>query len=390
MDTPDPAATDNADARANETANPKTEAKPPAAGAAPADDQKPKHPVLRRTLLIAGPIVAIAIGIWWYLTGGQYISEDDSYVGAADVTITPQVTGQVLRVAVSPNQLVKEGELLFEIDPEPFEISLDQAQAELVQASEKLQGLVLTYQSQQASVAQAKADVTYAQQEFDRVNALVRDSVATRATFDAAQKNLRVAQQAQQAAQASADATLAELGGNIDKPIDQHATYLAAKAAVELAQRNVRLTRILAPFAGTVTQVENIQPGSFLSVGSSAFSLIGSDSWVDANIKETDLTHIKVGDSATIVLDSYPDQTLQATVQSISPASGSIFALLPAQNASGNWVKVVQRMPVRLTVTEPDPNVVMRDGASATVTINTNYHRTLGTLWRDLTGWVGL
>ena len=390
MDTPDPAAADSADARANETANPKTEAKPPAAGAAPADDQKPKHPVLRRTLLIAGPIVAIAIGIWWYLTGGQYISEDDSYVGAADVTITPQVTGQVLRVAVSPNQLVKEGELLFEIDPEPFEISLDQAQAELVQASEKLQGLVLTYQSQQASVAQAKADVTYAQQEFDRVNALVRDSVATRATFDAAQKNLRVAQQAQQAAQASADATLAELGGNIDKPIDQHATYLAAKAAVELAQRNVRLTRILAPFAGTVTQVENIQPGSFLSVGSSAFSLIGSDSWVDANIKETDLTHIKVGDSATIVLDSYPDQTLQATVQSISPASGSIFALLPAQNASGNWVKVVQRMPVRLTVTEPDPNVVMRDGASATVTINTNYHRTLGTLWRDLTGWVGL
>ena len=390
MDTPDPAAADSADARANETANPKTEAKPPAAGAAPADDQKPKHPVLRRTLLIAGPIVAIAIGIWWYLTGGQYISEDDSYVGAADVTITPQVTGQVLRVAVSPNQLVKEGELLFEIDPEPFEISLDQAQAELVQASEKLQGLVLTYQSQQASVAQAKADVTYAQQEFDRVNALGRDSVATRATFDAAQKNLRVAQQAQQAAQASADATLAELGGNIDKPIDQHATYLAAKAAVELAQRNVRLTRILAPFAGTVTQVENIQPGSFLSVGSSAFSLIGSDSWVDANIKETDLTHIKVGDSATIVLDSYPDQTLQATVQSISPASGSIFALLPAQNASGNWVKVVQRMPVRLTVTEPDPNVVMRDGASATVTINTNYHRTLGTLWRDLTGWVGL
>ncbi|BCP53226.1 hemolysin D [Kaistia sp. 32K] len=352
--------------------------------------QKPKHPTLRRTLLLGGPIVAIVLGLWLYLTGGQYVSEDDSYVGAADVTIVPQVTGQVTRVAVGPNQLVKAGDLLFEIDAQPFQIALDQAQAELVQVQEKLQGLILTYNQQQASVAQAKADLTFAQQEFDRINALVKDSVETRAAYDQAQRELRVAQQAQLAAQSGAAATLAQLGGSIDKPIEQHSAYLAAKAQVELAERNVRLTQVFAPFAGTVTQVENIQPGSFLSIGQAAFSLIGADSWVDANIKETDLTHIKVGDPATVVLDSYPNQPIEAEVESISPASGSVFALLPAQNASGNWVKVVQRMPVRLKITKTDPNVVLRDGASATVSIDTGYRRTLGTLWHDLASMVGI
>lgn len=357
---------------------------------AAADDNSPRHPVLRRALLIAGPLVAIAIGLWLYLSGGKDVSEDDSYVGAANVTITPQVSGQVIRVAVGPNQLVKQGELLFEIDPEPFEIALDRANADLAQTSEKLKGLILTYNQQQASVAQTKADVTFAQQEFDRISALAKDKVVTQAQLDQAQRSLRVAEQAQRAAVSAAAAALADLGGSIDKPIEQHATYLAAKAQVELAERNVRLTRVLAPFAGTVTQVENIQPGSFLAVGEAAFTLIGSDTWIDANIKETDLTHIKVGDPATVVLASYPDQTLQAKVQSITPASGSVFALLPAQNASGNWVKVVQRMPVRLTITKPHPNVVMRDGASATVSIDTGYRRTLGTLWRDLAGMVGL
>ncbi len=352
--------------------------------------ETPKRPVLRRALLIAGPVAVIGIGLWLYLSGGQYVSEDDSYVGTPNVTITPQVTGQVIKVAVIPNQIVNEGDLLFEIDPQPFQITLDQANAELEQVSEKLKGLVLTYHQQQASVAQATADVTFAQQEFDRISTLLRDNVSTRAAFEQAEKDLRVAQEAKLAAESNAAATLAQLGGTIDKPLEKHATYLAAKAKVELADRNLRLTRVLAPFAGTVTQVENVQSGTFLSTGESAFSLIGLQSWVDANIKETDLTHIKVGDPATVVLDSYPDVTLQAQVQSISPASGSVFALLPAQNASGNWVKVVQRMPVRLIFINPDPNVVMRDGASATVSINTNYHRSLETLWRDLADLIGL
>lgn len=357
---------------------------------ASAADNAPKHPGLRRALLIAGPVVAIVIALWLYLSGGQYVSEDDSYVGTADVTITPQVSGQVTTVAVTPNQVVKQGELLFEIDPEPFEIELDRANAALVEASEKLKGLILTYNQQQASVAQAKDDVTFAQQQFERVQALLQDKVATQAQFDQGQRALEVAKQAQRAAEAGAASTLAELGGSIDRPVEQRAPYLAAKAQVELAQRNVRLTRVLAPFAGTVTQVENIQPGSFLQAGQAAFSLIGSDAWIDANIKETDLTHIKVGDPVTVVLDSYPDQTLKGEVESITPASGSVFALLPAQNASGNWVKVVQRMPVRIKLIDPEPGIVMRDGASATVSINTGYHRSLGTLWHDLAGMVGI
>ena len=352
--------------------------------------ERPKRPVLRRILLIVGPVAAIGIGLWFYLSGGQYVSEDDSYVGRPNVTITPQVTGRVTRVAVIPNQIVKAGDLLFEIDPEPFQIALDQAKAELELASEKLKGLALTYQQEQESVAQATADVTFAQQDFDRISALLKDGVSTRAAFDQAQKDLRVAQQVRLAAESRAAATLADLGGYLNKPTDQHAAYLAAKAKVELADRNLRLTRVLAPFTGTVTQVENVQPGTFLSTGESAFSLIGAEGWVDANIKETDLTHIKVGDPATVVIGSYPDTTLQAKVQSISPASGSVFALLPAQNASGNWVKVVQRMPVRLVFIDPEPNVMLRDGASATVSIDTNYHRSLETLWRDLADLIGL
>ena len=358
---------------------------------APAAPEKAtRHSGLRRILLLAGPVVAIVIGLWLYLSGGQYVTEDDAYVGAANVTITPQVTGQVIRVAVGTNQMVQQDELLFEIDPEPFQIALDRANANLAEASEKLQGLLLTYHQDQASVAQTKADVTFAQQEFDRVSALVKDRVETQAALDQAQRTLRVAQQAQRAAESGAAATLAEFGGSVDKPIEQHAAYLAAKAEVELAARNVRLTKVLAPFAGTVTQVENIQPGSFLTVGQAAFSLIGLQTWVDANIKETDLTHIKVGDPATVTLDSYPDQVLKAEVQSITPASGSVFALLPAQNASGNWVKVVQRMPVRLKIITDNPAVVLRDGASASVSIDTGYHRSLATLWRDLAGMVGI
>jgi membrane fusion protein (multidrug efflux system) len=360
--------------------------------AKPAEPQleTPKHPGLRRALLTAGPVAVLGVSLWLYLSGGQYVSEDDSYVGAPNVTITPQVSGQVTRVAVVQNQTVQAGDLLFEIDPQPFQISLDQANAELEQVSEKLQGLVLTYRQQQAVVAQANADVTFAQQQFDRINTLVQDRVATRAAFDQAQKELRVAQQTKLGAESGADATLAQLGGNIDKPLEQHAAYLAARAQVLLAERNVRLTRVLAPFAGTVTQVENVQPGTFLATGQAAFSLIGSDSWVEANLKETDLTHIRVGAPATVVLDSYPDAVLQAEVQSLAPASGSVFALLPAQNASGNWVKVVQRVPVRLKIVKPHPDVVMRDGVSATVSINTGYHRSLATLWRDLKGMVGL
>ncbi len=355
-----------------------------------AADDRPKHPVLRRILLLLGPLVAIAIGVWMYLSGGTYVSEDDSYVHSANVAINPQISGQVSRVAVQPNETVKTGQLLFEIDPEPFKITLDEAQANLATVSEKLRGLVATYKQDQATVAQQNANVTYAREHYDRVNALVKDNVDSPAQLDKALQQLRDAQQSMQAAEAVAASVLAQLGGSLDIPIEQHATYQAAKAKVALAERNLRLTRILAPFSGIATKVENIQPGSYLTVGQNAFTLIGLDTWIIANIKETDLTHIKEGDPATVVLDSYPDQTLQAKVQSITPASGSVFALIPAENASGNWVKVVQRMPVRVIVTKPDPTVVMRDGASATVSIDTGYHRTLNTLWRDLRRMVGL
>ncbi|KTQ91210.1 hemolysin secretion protein D [Aureimonas ureilytica] len=345
---------------------------------------------LRRVLLLAGPIVLIAVALLLYFRGGGTVSEADSYIGAPNVAITPEVAGQVVEVDVSENQRVADGAVLFRLDPEPYQIAVDQAKAQLQQTEEKLKGLVLTYKQAEAEVQQTQADVTYAQQQFDRATNLAQTGVGTRQEADSARRDLRVAKDQLVAAQASASSTLAQLGGSADTPLEAQATYLEAKAALESAERNLRLATVTAPFAGIATQVDNIAVGSYLTGGKPAFTLVSTNAWVDANLKETDLVHVKVGDAVDVVVDNYPDLVLKGRVQSIAPASGSVFSLLPAQNASGNWVKVVQRIPVRVALENVPDNIVLRVGASATVSIQTGYHRTAGTLWDDIKGVVGL
>lgn len=344
----------------------------------------------RRLLLIAGPVVLVAVALILYFRGGGTVSEADSYVGAPNVAITPQVAGQVVEVDVAENQPVREGALLFRLDPEPYRIAVDQAKAQLQETREKLNGLVLDTKQAQAGVQQAQADVTYAQAQFDRATSLVQTGVGTRQEADSARRDLRVAQDQLQAAQASANSTLAQLGGSADTPIESQATYLEAKAALETAERNLRLATVTAPFDGIATQVDNIAVGSFLTAAKPAFTLVSTKAWVDANLKETDLAHVKVGDAVDVVVDNYPDLTLKGRVESVAPASGSVFSLLPAQNASGNWVKVVQRIPVRISLDGVPDGVILRVGSSATVSIETGYRRTPATLWKDVRGVVGL
>jgi membrane fusion protein (multidrug efflux system) len=356
----------------------------PVAAARPAPNR------LRRILLLAGPVALLALGLWLYLGGGGTVSEDDAYVGAPNVMVTTQVLGQVSEIAVEENSRVAAGQRLFRIDPEFYEIAVQQAAAELQSTKERLDGLVLTYKQSLASVQQSQADVAYAQTEFDRAQDLVRTGVGTQASADQTRRDLKVAQDQLLAAEAAASSTLASLGGATDIPTERQADYLAAAATLATAERNLRLSEIKAPFAGLVTQVDNIQIGSYLVAGQAAFSLVSTDSWVDANVKETDLVHMKVGNSVSITLDNYPGLPLKGTVESIAPASGSVFSLLPPQNASGNWVKVVQRIPVRIKIENVPADTVLRVGSSATVDISTGYRRTFETLVEDVRSVIGL
>lgn len=361
-----------------------------AVGAAEPAGPAPKTSRLRKILLLAGPIVAVIVVLLIYFSGGSTVSEADSYVGAPNVTIVTQVAGQVIRIDAVENGRVAEGDTLFQLDPEPYRIAADRADAQLQAVREKLTGLELTYRQAVATIAQYQADAAYAQTELDRAQELRQSGVGTQQAVDEARRNLRVAQDQLIAGQDAASSTLASLGGSADTPIEKQAEYLQGLAARELAQRNLRLATVTAPFDGIATQVDNIQRGTYLTPGQAAFTLVASSAWVDANIKETDLAHVKVGDRVGIVVDNYPDLELTGRVASVAPASGSVFSLLPPQNASGNWVKVVQRIPVRVDIDNLPDDVQLRVGSSATVTIHTGYRRTPGTLLRDIAGFVNL
>ncbi|MGO4526647.1 efflux RND transporter periplasmic adaptor subunit [Microvirga sp. 2MCAF35] len=351
----------------------------------PTEATDTRRPWLRRTLLILGPLVVAAAALAFYLSGGRYVSEENAYVQAATVSISPQVTGAVAQVLVRDNQQVSEGDVLFTIDQEPYRIALAGAQAQLGVTRDQLAGMVETYRSRQAQVKQAQANLDFAQAEFDRMNDLVRRGVSSQAQLDEAQRNLSVAQAALTTAREEAATILAQLGGDGDMPLEQRPQYRQAQANVDTAERNLRLAEVRAPFTGIATNVDAIQPGMFLTAGQQAISMVSSTSiWVEANIKETDLTDVRVGNPVGIEVDAYPNVRFQGQVQSINPASGATFALLPAQNASGNWVKVVQRIPVQISVQQPGGGPQLRAGMSATVSIDTGQERSLSQLWRDL------
>ena len=221
-----------------------------------------------------------------------------------------------------------------------------------------------------------------AQANNDRAAQIVGSGAVTRAAYDQVRYGLQQAQQQLESLRAQAKMQLARLGGDATAPVESHPDYKAAQARLAEAQRQLDHTVLRAPFAGVVTQVSSLQPGQYLGAASPAFALVSSDQvWVDALPKETDLTHVKPGDKATVTIDTYPGLTWAGEVESISPASGSTFSVLPAQNASGNWVKVVQRIPVRVKVVEPAGGPPLRAGMSAVVSIDTGHERHLSDIF---------
>ncbi|CAN5288257.1 HlyD family secretion protein [soil metagenome] len=346
-----------------------------------APPRRSRRKLIRGSLLILGPLAAIGIGTSMYLAGGRYVETDNAYVRAPIMNVMSDVSGIVKTVAVGENQHVNKGDLIFKLDDEPFRIALAGAEAQKGMVRNELLALQATYRQMQSEIQQQRTAVTYAQTALEHQLSLQKTGVASRATLDEPQRDLDTAREKLLGAQRQADAILSQLGGDADAPIEQHPRMLDAQSNIDKARRDLNHAEVHAPWSGTAANVENLRPGTYLSLGQAALSLVATDDlWVEANPKETDLTYLKVGDKATVTVDAYPGKTWTATVTSVAPATGSEFSVLPPQNASGNWVKVVQRVPVRLTIDDTGKAPALRTGMSVDVSIDTGHKRDLGSL----------
>ena len=339
---------------------------------------------VRPLALLFGPALLIAIGAWLYLSGGRYISTDDAYVHAGMTQISTDVSGRVAEVAVVENQRVKVGDLLFRLDDRPYRYAVERAEAQLARTRLTIDALRATYAQKQADIRVAQEDVEYLARELERQRQLLASHVASQAAFDQARHKYDAARQTLSAAQQALANVVANLGGNPNIATDQHPDVQAAKAQLDQAEYDLAHTRIYAESNGVVARVDKLQRGSYVTPGTPLFALIGSDDlWVEANFKETELTHMKPGQRAIVEVDTYPGRSFIGTIEGISPGTGSEFSVLPAQNASGNWVKVVQRLPVRIRLAETDADAPLRAGMSATVEVDTEQKRSLGSLFHS-------
>ena len=340
--------------------------------------QPPRRRWVRWVLFVLLPLALIAGG-YWYVTGGSVMSTDDAYVEADKVGISTDVSGIVKEVDVSNNQHVDDGQVLFRLDDLPFRLALERADAQVGIVRNDLNALKANYRDMQAQIKQAQDDVEYYDREFHRQQDLAAKFIASQQTFDTARRNLQNAQQKLASLNQQLAAIAANLNGDPDIPVEQHPRYLNAMAQRNEAARQLDHTVVKAPFAGIATNVPAIAPGKYLQASVTAFYLVAADYvWVDSNPKETQLTNVRPGQPVTVTVDTYPDLEWHGTVESISPAAAQEFALLPAQNTSGNWVKVVQRIPMRVRLDTSDKSrPPLRAGMSVEVDVDTGHQRGL-------------
>ncbi|PZW54284.1 membrane fusion protein (multidrug efflux system) [Pseudomonas sp. URMO17WK12:I6] len=337
--------------------------------------KKPFKQKFRPLLIIGLPVLFAALGYARYQAGEAFISTDNAYARVAKASINARISGQVVEIAVEDNQPVHKGQMLFRIDPKPFQIAVDRAQAQLSVARLRIDGLKAGYRQQQAELQSAKESADFDQREFARKKALVATEFVSRAIYERADTDLKVARQRIASIEQQIASTVVALNGNPDIEADNHPTVREARAQLDEAQLYFSYTTVYAPDDGIVAKVDDLQVGNYVSNGAPAFALLSDRQiWVEANFRETQVTHMRPGQEATISIDTYPDHVFKAHVTSMSPGAGSDFALLPPENATGNWVKVVQRVPVRLELDEADPAFPLFSGTSATVKVDTGYH----------------
>jgi membrane fusion protein (multidrug efflux system) len=352
----------------------------PVAAPEPAPARKPgRRGVARFVLLVALPIAALVAGGYWWLSGGRYVTTDNAYIGAEKVMITPQVSGAVLRVLVVEGRHVGVGDKLFEIDPAPYRIALALAQGRVAAAKAEYENLRLSYKSDEDQIRMGQEAVKVRQADFDRKSALLSQHAGTAVDLDNSAAALVQARQILAFVQQQLDSSRIKLGGALDAPLEGFPDFMQAEAQLEDAQRNLSNATVVAPIAGVATQVPQIQLGRFIAAGAPVFAVIADRGlWVDANPKESDLTYVRSGLDATITVDAFPDRSWRGKVGAIAPGTGAQFAILPPQNASGNWVKVVQRVPLRVEFDADQDTSDLRAGMSAYVSIDTGRARTLG------------
>jgi membrane fusion protein (multidrug efflux system) len=336
---------------------------------------RPLRQRLRLPLMIAGPVVVVLGGLWWYVTSGRYVETDDAYIQSARTMISTDVNGRVMAVEVHDNERVKKGQVLFRLDPKFFQAALNDAQGQLGMARLQVQALKSTYQQKVADNRSAQETLDYSQREYDRQKKLLAGGIASQQQFDQAANALEVARQKVASTQQEIGNVLAQLGGNPDMPINDHPSVQRAQAVVDQKQIDRDDTVLYAPEDGIVTKVEQLQVGDYITAATPVFSLMSDRMWVEANFKETELTNMRPGQEATIEVDTYPGTEFHAKVASLSPGTGLTFSLLPPENATGNWVKVVQRLPVRLSLENVDPETPLHAGLSVTATVDTHYKR---------------
>jgi membrane fusion protein (multidrug efflux system) len=335
-----------------------------------------------RPLLMLGGIAAVIVGsLYFWISGGRVVSIDNAYVRAAKEALSTDVSGIVLNVPVKEGQRVKKGDVLLRLDPRPFEIAVMGAKANLGGIVSGLNAMKLDYKRMLSDVDVKESQVALDQVNADRYAGLVKSGGVTRAEYDNARFQLATDKQSAEALKLVAAVQLARLGGDPEVDVHTMSDYLQARARLEEAQRQLDHTVIYAPFSGIATMVDSVQPGMYLAAATAAFGLVSTDRvWIEANPKETELTHVKPGDAVNVTVDTYPGRHWACSVESIAPNSGSEFSVLPAQNTSGNWVKVVQRIPVRIACDRKEDDPEFRAGMSVVADIDTGHSRT----WRDL------
>jgi membrane fusion protein, multidrug efflux system len=335
---------------------------------------------LRWMLMGGGVLLALVGGLWYYLASGRYVSTDDSSVQAAQATISANVPGRVIELDVHDNQNVHRGDVLFRLDDGMYRIAVEEAQAKLASARMQINAAKATYRHQLSDQAAARDTLAYQQHEYERQQRLLQSGISSRAQFELVQHAVQLAQSQLNSAQQQAGSVLAMLGGNPDVPLDQHPLVMQAQAALDRANLDLSYTVIRAPDDGVVARVEQLQVGDYINAASPVFGLVSSrDVWVEANFKEDDLTYMRAGQSAQVLIDAYPGRRFRAQVTSLSPGTGAQFSLLPPENATGNWVKVVQRVPVRLQLDSAEfgDGTPLHAGLSAEVTVDTQHRRSL-------------
>ncbi|MSP02134.1 MAG: HlyD family secretion protein [Acetobacteraceae bacterium] len=337
--------------------------------------------ILRPVLMLGGIGLVIAGSLVFWISGGRVVSIDNAYVRAAKEALSTDVAGIVMEVPVREGQQVNKGEVLLRLDPKPFELAVLGARANLGGVTSGLNAMKVEYKRMLSDVQVKQSQVALDQVNTDRLAGLVKSGGVTRAEYDNARYQLATNLQAVEALKLAAAVQLARLGGDPEVDVHIMSDYIQAKARLDEARRQLDHTVIYAPFAGVVTQVETVQQGMYLAAAAAAFGLVSTErTWIEANPKETELTHVKVGNPVSVTIDTYPGRRWNCTVESIAPNSGSEFSILPAQNTSGNWVKVVQRIPVRVKCDRHADDPAFRAGMSVIADIDTGHRRT----WREL------